>query len=87
MSYQAAVRAAKRTASTLPPLMTTPPSRRRARPHGRPARRERGRAARLGHDLQALEEQPHGLDDLRVADGDDVVDEARMTSHVRSPEP
>ena len=38
-------------------------------------RGERGRAAGLGHDLHALEEQPHGVDDLGVADGDDVVDE------------
>ena len=75
MSYQAAVRAAKRAASTLPPLMTTPTD--AAARAGAPGQHggERGRAAGLGHDLHALEEQPHGVDDLGVADGDDVVDE------------
>ena len=75
MSYQAAVRAAKREASTLPPLMTTPsvPPRARARPASTAARARR--AAGLGHDLHALEEQSHGVDDLGIADGDDVVDE------------
>ena len=75
MSYQAAVRAAKRAASTLPPLMTTPRPPPRARHAPGQQRGEGGRAAGLGDDLHALEEQPHGLDDLGVGDGHDVVDE------------
>ena len=38
-------------------------------------RGERAGAARLGDDLRALEQQPHRGDDLRVGDGDDLVDE------------
>ena len=52
---------------------TDPSRQRRGSPGPQPARPRRS----LDHELQALEGEPHRVDDLCIRDGDDLVDELR----------
>ena len=73
----AASSAAKRSRSTLPPLIDDADAlAARARALQRARRGEAEAAGRLDDDLHALGEEAHRLDELRVARGEDVVDVA-----------
>ena len=66
---------AKRSAPTFPPGDDDADRRRVDEPFAQ--RGDPDGAARLDDELQPLEREPHRLDDLRVGDGDDLVDEPR----------